>query len=242
MAVIDQPWEVDFQSTGIDPALWNYELGYIRNHELQYYTNSNENAYTENGKLIICAKKDANTEKGFTSACLDTKGKAEFLYGHIEMTAKLPKGTGIWPAFWMLGSTFEISEKWPDCGEIDIMEMVGGRGANKNAKGDSECFSTIHFLDANGSHKSVGSFISLNEGTFADAFHKFGITWDQNKIDFLLDDEKWNSVDISNIPAFHKPFFILINTAVGGDWPGDPDDNTVFPQKYEIKSIRYRPL
>lgn len=241
MAVISKDWEVDFNSAQIDPSVWNYELGYIRNHELQFYTDSKENARIEDGKLILCAKRDPNAEKGYTSACLDTKGKAEFLYGHIEMTAKLPKGTGIWPAFWMLGSTFEVTEKWPVCGEIDIMEMVGGRGANNNNNGDRECFSTIHFQDVDGKHNQDGSF-TKKDFSLGDDFHTYGIDWDKKKIDFLFDGEKWLTVDISDKTAFHKPFFLLVNFAVGGDWPGDPDENTVFPQKYEIKSIRYRPL
>lgn len=239
--MLDKDFTISFNGDCISKEIWNYEIGYIRNSELQYYTDSQENSYIENDELVICACKTNSDEFPYTSASLNTKGKFEILYGKLEMIAKLPYGTGIWPAFWTLGSTFSKNEHWPLCGEIDIMEMIGGRGSLHNGGGDSEYFSTVHCIEE--SSLLISSVSKrIESAAFCDDYHKFGMLWDEDEISFMLDDEVWKSINIKNVPAFHKPHFILINLAVGGDWPGSPDETTVFPQKYRIKSITYTPL
>lgn len=242
MAILEKIWKVDFSDDNISENVWNYEIGYIRNEELQYYTNSSDNSYIENGDLVICAQKTGDPSRPYTSASLNTQGKVEFLYGKLEMVARLPFGTGVWPAFWTLGNAHGITENWPECGEIDIMEMIGGRGSEKKGGGDSEYFATIHYPEE-ATMSAIGvSSARLVDAKYGDAYHKFGMIWDTETISFYVDDLVWKTVSIVDIPAFHKPHYLLLNLAIGGNWPGAPDETTVFSQKYKIKSIAYTPL
>jgi beta-glucanase (GH16 family) len=237
---MDKKWELvwseEFDQSQIDTNVWNYELGYIRNLELQYYTSKPENSYIENGELVLEAREEEYKGFKYTSASINTKNKKNFLYGKLEMRARLPFGKGIWPAFWSLGAAFEGDSDWPVCGEIDIMELVGGN------QGDATIYANLHSPNPNGEeHMSFeeGNTFILEGEKFNDNYHIIGIEWNEKEIKWYVDDKYYFHADISNIPCFHKEQFILLNLAVGGRWPGDPDENTVFPQSYHIDWIRY---
>lgn len=234
-------WSEEFDGKEIDKTLWRFEKGYVRNAELQYYSDSPENSYIEDSCLVIKTMKTDDEKCPYTSASLNTHGRKSFLYGRIEMRAKLPYSDAIWPAFWMLGDN--ISEvDWPACGEIDIMEMVGGEGRDIHTcpfgdyVNDSVVQGTVHYEnEAPGLQRAI----ELGDAKFCDDFHIFGIEWTKEYIKFYVDDIIYNSVDIREIEAFHKPHYILVNTALGGGWAKDPTDNTVLPQKYYIDWIRH---
>lgn len=225
-------WQDEFNGTAIDPANWIHETGASGwgNNELQNYTTRLDNSYVANGKLVIEAKKENFGGAAYTSARMITKGQREFKYGRIDIRAKLPYGKGIWPALWMLGGNFS-SVGWPKCGEIDIMEIIGSEPAKVHG--------TIHW-DNNGAYASYGNSTSLTSGIFADEFHVFTIIWDNQKIRWLLDDVQYNVVDITpaGLSEFHNEFFLIFNVAVGGNWPGNPDGTTVFPQQMVVDYVR----
>ena len=227
-------WSDEFSVNKIDESVWTYKTGGSGwgNEELQYYTNRDTNAFIENGKLIIQALKENFGGREYTSARLITQNKKSFKYGKIEARIKLPFGQGLWPAFWMLGQNYS-SIGWPACGEIDIMEMVGGGGKDKTAHG------TVHW-DNNGQYASYGGSYSLNSGIFADDFHIFSIEWTPKLIKWFVDGFQYHVIDISpsQLNEFQQNFFILLNVAVGGNWPGSPDASTSFPQRMEIDYVR----
>lgn len=227
-------WEDDFNGDSIDTNNWGYEIGKIRNNELQYYTNSSKNSYVKDSCLIIEGIRESYKGSDYTSASLNTLGKRDFLYGKIEMRARLPYGAGIWPAFWTLGT--DIGKcGWPKCGEIDIMELIGGNSRNDTS--DSRIHANIHYPDKK--PPAPNNTYSLKDVKFADDFHIIGCIWEEKSISWYVDDDEYYSVDISEISEFHKPQYILVNLAIGGNWPGSPDESTVFPQKYYIDWIRY---
>lgn len=221
-------WEDEFNGTQIDPNNWTHELGDHGwgNNELQNYTNNPDNSYISDGKLIIEAKKSGNN---YTSARMITANKFDFQYGRVDIRAKLPKGQGIWPALWMLGSKF-FDIGWPQCGEIDIMEIVGHE--------PNKLHGTIHW-EQNG-HASFGGSTQLATGDFSDEFHVFSIIWDGQSIDWYLDDEFYHTADVTPaaLSEFHDKFFFIFNVAVGGNWPGYPDASTEFPQQMIVDYIR----
>ncbi|MCB8995088.1 MAG: family 16 glycosylhydrolase [Bacteroidales bacterium] len=231
-------WSEEFEYTGYpDPAVWNMEVGNNNgaNSEAQYYTkNDSDNCYVSDGRLLITALKENLGGQAYTSARINTKGRFDVQYGKVEGRMKLPYGQGIWPAFWMLGAN--ISQvSWPACGEIDIMELIGGTGYN-----DRTTYGTPHFSNASGAHGQGGSHISLPSGRFADDYHVFSIEWTPQKIVWFLDGTQFYSFGItpSYLSEFHQKFFIILNLAVGGTWPGYPDASTVFPQKFEVDYVR----
>jgi beta-glucanase (GH16 family) len=164
-----------------------------------------------------------------------TKGKFDFKYGRVDVRAVLPKGQGLWPAIWMLGSNIS-SVGWPACGEIDIMEMIGG-----TTEREKTVFGTLHW-DFNGNHACTCDKpgYTLSAGSLHDRFHVFSITWDQNFITWYVDDVQFNKIDVTPVTLneFHSNFFFILNVAVGGNWPGNPDGNTQFPQRMFIDYIR----
>jgi len=228
-------WSEEFNYTGLpDATIWNMETGGggWGNNELQYYTNSESNASVGNGVLTITAKEEALGGRDYTSARITTQNKFDFKYGKIEARIKLPYGQGIWPAFWMLGANIS-SVGWPACGEIDIMEMIGGSG------NDNTTHSTIHW-DNNGQHASYGESYTLPTGILADDFHIFSVEWDSQKIKGFIDGIQYFTADItpSALSEFHNDFFIILNVAVGGNWPGSPNATTEFPQTMQVDYIR----
>ena len=227
-------WSDEFDGTSVNEANWTFEVGGTGwgNQELQWY--QPENTTVANGFLTITAKKERVRGQQYTSSRLITKDKQAFQYGRIEMRAKLPQGQGIWPAFWMMGETFDTAG-WPYCGEIDIMEMIGGGEMR-----DDTSYGVLHWADPNGNHMWYGESNTIDPGNLSDGFHTFSIVWDSQGIYWFVDGVQFNYVDITGpeFTEFHQPHFILINLAVGGVWPGNPDNYTVFPQEYTIDYIR----
>lgn len=225
-------WQDEFPGTSLNMANWSYETGGTGwgNNELQFYRP--DNTQVKDGYLIITAKREPFQGREFTSSRLITKDKRAFQYGRVDIRASLPRGQGMWPALWMLGSNFS-TVGWPACGEIDIMEMIGGAGRERTVHG------TVHWQN-NGSHANFGRPYSLASGTFHDKFHVFSIVWDQNSIRWFVDNVQYNVVDITpaELSEFRNSFFFIFNIAVGGNWPGSPDATTTFPQHLIVDYVR----
>jgi beta-glucanase (GH16 family) len=230
-------WQDEFNGTGIDPSYWNFDIGDgcpnlcgWGNNELQYYLA--ENAWVANQYLTIEAREQQYAIRNYTSAKLTTKGRFSFRYGRVDIRALLPYGQGLWPALWMLGNDID-QVGWPRCGEIDIMEMIGG--SNR----ENTCYGTIHWHDGNG-HASYGGSRTQSSESFAEAYHVFSIIWDENKIRWFVDNEFYHEVTItdSQQTEFHQEFWLILNVAVGGNWPGNPDATTTFPQQMRVDYVR----
>ncbi|NJD21074.1 MAG: glycosyl hydrolase family protein [Melioribacter sp.] len=222
-------WSDEFNSTNINTSNWTYDIGGHGwgNNELEYYTNRTENAKVVNGNLLIIARKESYGSNNYTSARLKTQGLKSFTYGKIEANIKLPSGKGLWPAFWMLGNNI-TQVSWPKCGEIDIMEHINT---------SSIIYGTMHW-DNNGHVSSGGNYW----GVGVQNFHVYSIEWNPQSINWFVDGSKYWSVNItngvSNTGAFHQPFFIILNLAVGGNWPGNPDSTTPMPDSMFVDYVR----
>ncbi len=230
----------------IDSSKWTAEIGGggWGNEELQYYREVGNAHLDGKGNLAITAIKlnsanDLSCWYGkclYTSARLITKKKFEFKYGRVEARIKLPDGPGVWPAFWMLGNNID-STGWPGCGEIDIMEFIG--------REPSKIYGTVHGPGYSGAN-SVGGSISLAGGARASDFHVYSAEWSENEIRWFFDGKEYHKFSRTNVPAgskwvFDHPFFIIINFAVGGKWPGVPDPKTKFPQSMLVDYVRVKP-
>jgi beta-glucanase (GH16 family) len=229
-------WEDNFEKDGLpNPEIWRYEVGYIRNKEVQYYTaNRSENARVENGNLIIEARKDNWDGKEITSASLNTYGNKSMLYGRIEVRAKLPTGLGTWPAIWMLGNSINEGSNWPACGEIDIMENVGFNPDVVHANVHTKAYN--HSIGTGKGDKLVV------EKPYND-FHVYAMEWSENKMEFFIDDKSYFIYENENAGSatwpFDKPHFLILNLAIGGSWGGQQGiDNSIFPQKYYIDYVK----
>lgn len=227
-------WAEEFEYDGKpDTNVWSHEIGYRRNNEKQYYTNALENCRVENGMLVIEARKEKTDSFNYSSASIRTKGKKDFLYGRIEVKAKLPRGIGTWPAIWMLGTRDDT--RWPEKGEIDIMEYVGFAPDKIYANVHTKAYN--HVLGTN-----KGDSIEIPE-PYND-FHLYAIDWRKEKIDFFVDSVKYfsfqNEGTGNDTWPFDKPHYLLLNLAIGGAWGGQHGiDTTIFPQKYYIDYVRY---
>ena len=216
-------------------ALWGYDIGTGQNgwgnNELQYYTSRPKNVTVENGYLLITAHKESFEGSSYTSARLLTKGKFEQTYGRFEARIRLPWGQGIWPAFWMLGGDIDTNP-WPGAGEIDIMEYRGQE--------PTIMLGSVHGPGYSGGNAITKSF-TLQNDRFDTGFHVFGIEWGPNYINYYVDDVLYNQITPSDVTGewvFNKPFYILINLAVGGSFVGSPTNETVFPQTMLVDYIR----
>jgi beta-glucanase (GH16 family) len=222
-----------------DPAKWTYDLGATGwgNRELEEYTNRAENAAMDGGgHLVIRAIRTA--EGKYTSARLKTQGLFDVRYGKIEARMRLPVGQGIWPAFWMLGSDIK-SAGWPRCGEIDMLENIGKEPSIAHGTAHGPGFSR---------GKGITARVALPDGArLGDDFHVFGVEWSEAAIEFLLDGKSYSKVTPASLPpdtkwVYDHPFFLLLNVAVGGNWPGYPDETTKFPQTMLVDWVRvWRP-
>lgn len=226
-------WQDEFDGSTIDPANWTYDLGGggWGNGEMQHYTNRPENARVENGELVIEARQEKYEGSYYTSARLKTQGLQNFQYGRIEARLKVPTGAGLWPAFWMLGSGFNGSN-WPDCGEIDIMEYIG--------KEPDLIFGTLHGPGYSG---ATGlSRWNRQKFNIADDFHIFAIDWQADQIDWLFDGVKYHTVTRADVGdrewVGDRPYFIILNQAVGGTLPGMVSPKTVFPTQFRADYVR----
>ena len=218
-----------------DSSKWVYDLGASGwgNQELETYTDSRENSFLDGkGHLVIRALRISDGK--YTSARLKTEGKFSTQYGRIEARVKLPRGQGIWPAFWMLGEDIP-KVGWPASGEIDIMEVIG--------KDPSTAYGSLHGPGYNGDKGYRGEYRLPGDVKFADAYHTFAIEWEPNVVRFMVDDEVYATQTPKRLPpgekwVFDKPFFIILNCAVGGDWPGSPDATTPLPAEMLVDYVR----
>ena len=227
-------WEEEFDGSSLDLSVWNYETGASGwgNNESQYYRSGNKNAELDQGYLRITAKEETHLGAPYTSARLTTQGKESFQYGRIDIRAKVPYGQGVWPALWMLGDNFG-SAGWPTCGEIDIMELIGGDGYN-----DRTVYGTAHWSN-NGSHAEYGGNRSLPLGEkFNDEFHVFSIVWNSSSIKWYVDNSLYHTMNTASLTAFQNKFFFILNIAVEGNWPGPVGPSTQFPQYMLVDYIR----
>ena len=222
-------WHDEFDSSSIDRTKWNFEVNGNGggNNELQYYTDRAVNAWQEQGWLVIQALQEGYLGKSYTSARMNTSRKGDWLYGRVDVKAKLPRGPGLWPAIWMM-PTDSYYGGWPKSGEIDIMELLG--------QTPTIVYGTIHWAE-NGVHLSSGGRDTLKTGrTFADDFHLFSFEWSADSLKWFVDRSLYHTE--RNGPPFDKRFFLILNVAVGGNWPGSPDASTSFPQVMIIDYVR----
>jgi beta-glucanase (GH16 family) len=232
-------WADEFtqpEGSSPDSSKWVFDLGGDGwgNNELEYYTSRTNNARIEDGKLVIEARREKFGNRDFTSARLLTKGKSSWLYGRIEARIKVPRGQGIWPAFWMMATNID-AVGWPDGGEIDIMENIGREPHTVHG--------TLHGPGYSGTGGVSGELVLPGKQKFADAFHIYAVEWETNRIEWFVDNKRFFTATPQSLPkgskwVFTTPQFLLLNVAVGGGWPGNPDSTTEFPQRMLVDYIR----
>jgi beta-glucanase (GH16 family) len=237
-------WSDEFNSpdgSPVDSSKWVVETGGNGwgNQELEYYTTRQENAFQQGGNLVIKALQEKYTgsdgiTRDYTSARIKTLGKFSQKYGRFEARIKIPFGQGIWPAFWMMGDDIE-KVGWPKCGEIDIMENIG--------KEPTLVHGTIHGPGYSGDKGPTASFALPDQSRFADDFHIYAVEWEPKAIRFYVDDHLYATRTPREIPknanwVYQHSFFILLNVAVGGSWPGNPNPTSQFPQMMLVDYVR----
>lgn len=230
-------WSDEFNGNSLDLTSWNFDKGDgcpnicgWGNNELEFYT-ENENLYFQEGKMIIEARMEPRGGKNYTSTRLNSQGKRTFRFGRIDIRAKVPRGRGIWPALWMLGSNI-TTVGWPRCGEMDIMELLGQE--------PNKVYSTVHFGPGPGSIQISRSLTASKP--FSDDFHLYSLVWQSDRLRFLVDNQLVSEVNRSDLGSnnypFNEPFYFVMNVAVGGNWPGSPDATTRFPQWMMVDYVR----
>ena len=223
-------WEDTFDGTALNREDWNVELhepGWV-NNELQSYVDSPENIYLEDGKLVLkpVETRSADGTVSYTSGRVNTQNKHDFKYGIFEARAKVPAGQGFLPAFWMMPTNENLYGQWPRCGEIDIMEVLGND--------TTRSYGTLHYGNP---HSQSQAGCTLTEGSFSDEYHTFAVEWEPGRISWYVDgqmihtENDWYSAtegqgEITYPAPFDQPFYIILNLAVGGNWPGNPDETT----------------
>jgi len=237
-------WSDEFNGpdgSPVDSAKWVSETGGNGwgNQELEYYTTRSQSAFQHDGNLVITVSAEKYTgsdgvTRHYTSARLKTQGKFTQKYGRFEASIKIPRGQGIWPAFWMLGDDID-KVGWPKCGEVDIMENIGKEPALVHG--------TIHGPGYSGAHGIGAPFGLPGDAHFADDFHIYAVEWEPRAIRFFVDDHLYATRTPADLPkgtkwVYNHPFFMLLNVAVGGGWPGNPDATTVFPQTMLVDYVR----
>jgi beta-glucanase (GH16 family) len=240
-------WSDEFEGKAGSPpdaAKWSYMKGGEGwgNKELQYYTESAESARLDGKGHLVIEASEAGTDTGlkcwygpckYTSARLSTKSIFSRKYGRFEARMRLPEGKGVWPAFWLLGDDIE-KVGWPECGEIDIMEMIGHE--------PSTLYGTLHGPGYSGG-SGLSEHTELSEGKFADGFNVFAVEWRPDEIKWLLNGKVYTRKTPTDLPkearwAFDHKFFIILNLAIGGNWPGNPGPSTKFPARVEVDYVR----
>jgi beta-glucanase (GH16 family) len=238
-------WSDEFAGPQINPENWVHELGDGTlygdnpgwgNNQKQWYTADPSNSYIEtdnsgNSVLVIEAiKNGTNPDYPYTSARMTTENLQTFRYGRIEARIKLPFSQGVWPAFWTLGSN-KAACGWPGCGEIDIMEMLGNKEENITAN--------LHYVDKNNNHNEDLGTSTIGSGKYSDDYHVYSIIWTPDSVTWFVDGKKYHEKTIeADMKEFSKSQFLILNLAVGGYWPGYPDETSVFPQKMYIDYVR----
>jgi beta-glucanase (GH16 family) len=238
-------WNDEFNGADGSPpdiGKWTYAIGGNGwgNHELEYHTSRAENAHLHDGSLVITAIKENYTgvdgvTRGYTSARLKTQGLFAQAYGRFEARIKIPAGQGMWPAFWMLGSDIG-TVGWPKCGEVDVMENVGREPGTVHG--------SLHGPSSLKRTSDLTATFSLPAGQrLSDDFHLYAAEWEPGVVRFYLDSNLYATFTAAQWPeggtwVFNHPFYIILNVAIGGDWPGSPDDTTVFPQSMLVDYVR----
>lgn len=232
-------WRDEFDGANgspVDSVKWNHDTGgaWGNGAELQYYTNRVTNSTIENGSLQITALRENYLGNQYTSARIQTQSKFSLAYGRFEARIKIPKGKGIWPAFWLIGDNIDTMG-WPACGEIDIMEHINS---------DAPIVSTIHMPTTSGNDTSIGSDFVLPGGIdYSADFHLFAAEWESNVVRFYVDNMLFQTVTRADLLpnqrwVFDHPYFVVLNVAVGGAWPGYPDSTTIFPATMQVDYVR----
>lgn len=235
-------WSDEFNGDKLDDSIWSYdphEPGWT-NNELQEYTESTDNVFVKDGKLTLKAiKTQKNGSDYYTSGKIKTQNKKDFLYGKITISAKVPQGQGLWPALWMMPTDEGKYGQWPKCGEIDIMEVLGNDVQT--------AYGTVHYGEPHGEQQGT---VKLESGSFADSFHEYSVEWEPGEMRWYIDGKEYLKVndwftavkgeDDKPYPApFDQTFYIQMNLAVGGDWPGNPDASTNFDKaEFEVDYVR----
>jgi beta-glucanase (GH16 family) len=238
-------WADEFNGpdgTHVDTAMWSVVIGGDGwgNKEREYYADELANVRLSHGQLMISATESASAHAcwygpcKYMSARLQTKAHFEQVYGRFEARIKVPQGQGLWPAFWMLGNDIDAAG-WPACGEIDVMENIG--------KEPDKVHGTLHGPGYAGADGITGLYKVPAGVKFADDFHVFSVEWEKDAVRFYVDDKLYETRTPADLPpgrkwAFDHPFFLLLNLAVGGTWPGDPDATTTFPQTMQVDYVR----
>jgi beta-glucanase (GH16 family) len=236
-------WQDEFtgpDGSSPDPTKWALESGGNGwgNNELESYTPRPENVYLENGNLVIQAVREEfkgsdGVKRRYTSGRLKTQGRFSQAYGRFEARIRIPSGRGVWPAFWMMGDDFPTAG-WPACGEIDVMENVDIE--------KSMIHGSIHGPGYS-ARKSPTAAFTLSQGRFSDGFHVFAVEWEPQVIRFYVDEELYSTRTPADLPkgapwVYDHPFFLILNLAVGGNWPASPDASTKFPQRMLVDYVR----
>lgn len=244
-SVLAQNWELvwsdEFEGEELDLTKWTYQIGRGANYglinwgndELQYYTDHEENLYLEDGKLHIRALEESMGTADYTSARIRSKNKGDWTYGRFEARAKMPEGQGLWPAIWMM-PTESVYGGWPQSGEIDIVELLGHEPHIVHG--------TVHYGPPWPNNLERSGSFTLSEGTFSEDFYVFAIEWAPTFIRWYVDDQLYALVTTNHLQPhdwpFDQDFHFLLNVAVGGNWPGNPDETTEFPQEMIVDYVR----
>ena len=226
-------WHDEFDGPVLDRGKWRIETGNPQNgnHESQVYTGRPENLRIDGGMLIIEARREKTDGHAFTSARINSSGLRERTYGRYEARIRIPQGQGIWPAFWLLGADCKATG-WPRCGEIDIMENIG--------KEPDLVHGTMHGPGYSGA-KGFGAPQKIERGTYADDFHVYAAEWEPGEVRWYRDGILYHTARPDTVGGdwvFEHPFFVILNLAVGGDWPGYPDATTRLPQRMLVDYVR----
>ena len=240
-------WSDEFdggKGSTVDPGKWTFETGGsgFGNEELQFYTNTNANCYLDGeGHLVLVAREELSGSKScwygpceFTSARIITRGKFAQAYGRFEARIKIPRGQGVWPAFWLLGANCK-RKGWPACGEIDVMENIG--------REPSIVHGTFHGPGYSGAGGIGASYSHPNGGEFCADFYVFAVEWEPNKLAWFVNDKLYETRTPADLPSGTKwvyvhPFFVILNLAIGGKWPGSPNRTSSFPQQMVVDYVR----
>lgn len=233
-------WAEEFNGSTLNLDNWNYEKGTGHNYEEQYYTSRQKNIFLENGHLVIVARKENYIGSKYTSARINTFNKRLFKFGRIEINAKLPEGNGTWPAIWMLGEN-RHRVGYPACGEIDIMEHVG--------KSPTVVHAAAHYpeLDNTKMNASTKDFELPGPSSLSNEFNLYAIEWTEERITYFINDIEFHSFELADAERegreniFQKPFYLIINLALGGNWAGEIDAS-IFPAQFFIDYVRYYDL
>jgi beta-glucanase (GH16 family) len=237
----DLVWHDEFDGTSIDLSKWEHEVNAKGggNNELQYYTARSANSYVKDGALVIQALREnftgAEGTREYTSARMRTLKKGDWKYGRFDIRAKLPRGQGLWPAIWMLPTDW-VYGGWAASGEIDIMELLG--------QDIKTVYGTLHYGGQWPDNVHTGTSFKLTQGDFSNEFHVFRLDWEVNEFRWYVDDQlyqtqkQWHTKGKPYPAPFDQRFHLLLNVAVGGNWPGNPDATTTFPQTMTVDYVR----